>query len=114
MVGTKAKAGRRPKRAKKSDVVEPLVTALDEGKIDAMMERCDELRGELRFLTIRLLMEQKQRAHERRMAALKQLGSAVAYAPVALVKGAAGVGRGLVGALKRRFVTARPQEASSS
>ena len=48
------------------------------------------------------------------MAALKQLGSAVAYAPVQLAKGAAAVGRGVAVTFKRLIAKVRPQEATSS
>lgn len=92
-----------------------VVTKMSEEKITEIMGRCGELQGELRFLLVHLLVEQRQRAHERRMATLKQLGSAVAYAPVQaakLVSQGIGFMRGVPGRLKRRF--ARPQEATSS
>ena len=113
MAGTTKKKTARKSRSKKSEGVEPLVTNMDEEQIAAMMAECSALRGRLGHLTLRLLIEQKQRAHERRMASLKQVGSAVAYAPVTLVKGVIGATRGIAGFVKRRFRAACPQEATS-
>lgn len=110
--GTPAKK-KRAKRKKPSAPVTPLVTELSETKIDEMMLRCGELRSELHGLTCRLRVEQKQRVHERRMATLKQAGSAAVFLPATVVKGVVSVGRGLYGGIRRCVAKVRPQEATS-
>jgi hypothetical protein len=114
MAGTTKKKAARKSRSKKTDKIPPFVTELDEAQLGEMMQNCKTLGVRLGHLTLRLLIEQKQRAHERRMAALKQAGSTVAYAPLALVKGVIGAARGIGGFVTRRFRAACPQEATSS
>jgi len=100
---------RRTRRKQPAAPVVSLMTELSEAKIDEMMLRCGELRSELHGLTCRLRVEQKQRAHERRMATIKQAGSAVVFLPVTVVKGIVSVGRGIFGSIfTRRSVATVP------
>jgi hypothetical protein len=99
---------KRARHKKPSAPVTLLVTELSAAKIDEMMLRCSALGIELHGLRCRLRVEQKQRVHERRMATLKQAGSAVAFLPVTVVKGVVSAGRGICGVFKRRFVASAP------